>query len=167
MTTPIIPLVFPDLIFLEDYQGNFNNYFNAVYDIFENHFVKTQPIFQASRVSAQRFPLVDGAIHRTFYHITHEGDDEANRQPDVRRMERIRFPKFCIENCPHAHLLVWENKRGRDESVLILNEIEGYLIVLRKRAGYYLFWTAYYLQQNHQKRKHIREYEAYIKAKTA
>ena len=89
------------------------------------------------------------------------------QKTDVRRMERIRFPKFCIENCPHAHLLVWENKRGRDERVLIFNEIEGYLIVLTKRTGYYLFWTAYHLQHNHQKRKHIKEYEAYIKAKTA
>ena len=167
MTTPIVPLVFPDLIFLEDYQGNFKDYFNAVYAIFENHFVKKHPLFKGNKVSAQKFPLVDGVIHRTFYHITHEGEDEADRQPDVRRMERIRFPKFCIESCPHEHLLVWENKRGRDERVLIFNEIEGYLIVLTKRTGYYLFWTAYHLQQNHQKRKQIKEYEAYIKAKTA
>ena len=106
-------LIFPELIFFEDYGGNFQNYFNAVYKVFENHFIKSQPNFQGTKVSAQKFPLVDG-IHRTFYHITHEGDDEQNREPDFRRMERIRFPKFCIENSMHDQLLVWKNQRGRD-----------------------------------------------------
>ena len=162
----VINLVFPDLLYLEDHDGNFDNYFKAVYAVFEQHFIKSQPNFQGTKVSAQKFPLVDG-IHRTFYHITHEGEDETNRQPDMRRMERIRFPKFCIESCPHDHLLVWETKRGKDTRVLIFNEIEGYLIVLTQRNGFYLFWTAYFVDQNHRKRKLIAEYQTYIKAKTA
>ena len=58
-------LIFPDLVYFEEYNGNFQNYFEAVYKIFENDFIKRQPVFQGIRVSAQKFPMVDG-IHRTF-----------------------------------------------------------------------------------------------------
>ncbi|MDN3723908.1 hypothetical protein QRD02_05905 [Aequorivita sp. SDUM287046] len=159
-------LIFPDLEYFEDYNGNFQNYFQAVYKIFEKDFIKKNTHFQGVRVSAQKFPLVDG-IHRTFYHITHEGEDEQNREPDFRRMERIRFPKFCIENCPHEHLLIWKNQRGRDTRILIFNESEGYLTVLTERKDYHLFWTAYYITSNRRKNNLIEEYEAYKKAKTA
>lgn len=159
-------LIFPKLEYFEDYGGDFPSYFKAVYLIFESHFIKRQPLFQGVRVSAQKFPLVD-KIHRTFYHITHEGEDEQNRTPDFRRMERIRFPKFCIENCPHEHLLIWKNQRGRDTRILIFNESEGYLTVLTERKDYHLFWTAYYITSNRRKIKLIEEYEAYKKTKTA
>ena len=162
----VMNLVFPELLYLNKYGGNFNNYFNAVYTVFENHFIKSQPRFHGVRVSAQKFPLVDD-IHRTFYHITHEGSDEQNRSPDMRRMERIKFPKFFVASCPHQELLVWKNQRGRDTRILIFNEAEGYLLVLTERKGYNLLWTAYHIQYNHQKQKYIKEYEAYKNAKTA
>ena len=159
-------LVFPELIYLNDYSGNFQDYFKAVYSVFENDFIKTKPLFEGLEVSAQRQPEVDG-IHRTFYHITHEGEDEQNRNPDIRRMERIRFPKFIITNCPHSEILVWENTRGKDTRVLLFNEEQSYIVILTKRKGYFLFWTAYLVEQVHRKNKLIDEYRAYIKAKTA
>lgn len=116
MSEPVT-LSFPELLYLHDYGGDFQAYFSAVYSVFEKHFIKSNPTFDGIRVSAQKFPLVDG-IHRTFYHITHEGDDEANREPDMRRMERIRFPKFIITSCPHADLLIWKNQRKRDTRIL-------------------------------------------------
>jgi len=118
-------------------------------------------------VSAQKFPLVDDELHRTFYHITHQGNIENERRPDIRRMERIRFPKFMIENAPHDELMIWENTRGRDTRTLIFNEAEQYLCVLTKRRDYYLFWTAYLVEQPHRKRKLKKEYESYQKTKTA
>jgi len=159
-------LTFPDLMYLNEYGGNFPNYFTAVYAVFENHFLKSNPFFHGIRVSAQKFPLVDN-IHRTFYHITHKGEDEQNRIPDIRRMERIRFPKFIIDGCPHKDFLIWKTLRGRDTRILIFNEVEGYLIVLTERKGYNLLWTAYFVEHNHQKRKYIKEYQEYIKAETA
>jgi hypothetical protein len=159
-------LVFPDLVYLNDYSGVFDEYFQAVYQIFERDFIRNPPAYEGTKVSAQRQPLVDG-IHRTFYHITHEGEDENNRTPDIRRMERIRFPRFIISSAPHNQLLVWKNQRGRDTRILIWNEEEEYLVVLTERPRYLLFWTAYQVTQKHSKEKLIREYKAYIKAKTA
>lgn len=153
-------IVFPDLIYLQDYNGSFEDYFRAVYSSFENDFIKSNPTFEGVNVYAQKHPEVDG-IHRTFYHITHEGEDEGNRTPDFRRMERIRFPKFIIDGCPHCEFLVWKNVRGRDSRILIFNEAEGYLIVLTERRSFNLFWTAYYVEQNHRKRKLLQEYQQY------
>jgi hypothetical protein len=162
----VTKLIFPDLIFLENYQGNFNNYFEAVYQIFTAHFLKNNPYYEGVKVTAPRYPEVDG-LSRTFYHITHQGDDEQNRKPDIRRMERIRFPKFKIENHPHDELLVWEKKIYRDNRIHILNVAESYLLVLNRRKGYLLLWTAYYIEHNHTLRKKLKEYETYKKAKTA
>lgn len=109
-------LVFPDLLFLNDYL-DFRLYFKAAYHIFENDFIKSQPKYNSLKVGVQKHPEVDG-IHRTFYHITHEGEDEQNRQPDLRRMERIQFPRFYIDNAEHNKILIWENTRGKDTRVL-------------------------------------------------
>ena len=159
-------LIFPELILLNDFEGDFSTFFTTVYEIFKQDFISSNPTFNGLRVSAQKHPEVDG-IHRTFYHITHEGEDEQNRIPDISRMERIKFPKFIIENEAHPTVMVWENNRGKDKRVLLFNEHENYLVVLTERAGYYLFWTAYMVTQPHRRRKLLQEYEAYIKAKTA
>jgi len=160
-------LVFPPHIHLSDYDGDFNAYFNAVYQIFLECFVKNKGcMYCGLRVSAQKHPEVDG-IHRTFYHITHEGADEQNRTPDFDRMRRIRYPHFVITSCPHDELLVWEKTIGRDERIHILNEAENYLVVLTKRKDYLLFWTAFYIKEKHTVRKKRKEYEAFIKANTA
>lgn len=159
-------LIFPDLIPFSDYGGDFTKYINAVYDIFSNDFIKTNPIYKNRKVSVRKYPEVDG-MHRTFYHITHEGADESNRTPDFRRMERIRFPKFMIDNYLHNEILTWKNKRGKDERVVLFNESENYILILTERKDFYLFITAYYVETEHRKRKLLKEYQEYIKAKTA
>lgn len=158
-------LIFPDLIPFDDYNGNFEVYFAKIYNFFENDFVKTKPLYENQKVDVKKYPEVDG-IHRTFYHITHEGKDENNRTPDLRRMERIRFPKFVIDNYLHSEILIWKNTRGTDERVVLFNEKENYIVILAQRNNFYLFITAYYIEQPHRKKKLLKEYEAYKKAKT-
>ena len=159
-------LVFPDLIELSDYAGNFENYFKAVYAVFETDFIKTQPKYEGLKVAVRKYPEVDG-LHRTFYHITHEGEDENNRQPEIRRMERIRFPKFMIDNNTHVETLIWKNKRGKDIRIVLFNKAENYIVILTDRTSYYMFITAYFVENEHRKKSLLKEYEAYIKAKTA
>lgn len=159
-------LKFPDLVTLEEFGGNFAEWFGAVYELFLQDFVRNKPHFQGTRVGVKAYPLTEGK-NRTFFHITHEGADEATRLPDTRRMERIRYPAFMIKNCPHEELLIWENERGTETRILIFHEAEGYLVVLSKREGYVLLWTAYLVEQSHRKRKLIKEYEAYKNAEAA
>lgn len=159
-------LEFPDLIYLSDFDNNFEKYIGAIYEVFKSHFIVSTPNFEGVKVTAPRYPEVDGRS-RTFYHITHEGKDEQNRQPDFRRMERIRYPKFKIEKHPHNELLVWEKNIERDTRIHILNVAESYLLVLNKRKDYLMLWTAFFIEQKHTLKKKMNEYEAYKKAKTA
>ena len=159
-------LVFPDLIYLKDYNGNFQDYFSAVYEVFKNDFIRSQPLYEGLKVAVRKYPEVDG-LHRTFYHITHEGEDESKRMPDLRRMERIRFPKFVVEQNQHPEILIWKNRRGKDERILLFNESENYIVVLTERKEFYLFITAYVVDTEHRKKSLLKEYETYKKAKTA
>ena len=118
-------------------------------------------------VATKKYPLESGKEH-TFYHITHDGgESEEDRLPNFRRMERIRFPRFLIDNIEHPYLKVWENQRGGSTRILIYHPDEKYLVVLKKLQNYLLLWTAYLVDHSHQERKLLKEYEAYIKAKTA
>lgn len=160
-------LVFPDIIELNGFGGDFKEYFRVVYSIFKGHFIDNSPTFDGIPVYAKKFPLTDGKYHRTFYHVTHEGEDENNRNPDFRRMERIRYPKFFADNHPNTELLVWIENIKNEDRIHIFNEEEGYLLVLAKRKKYLLLWTAFYIEHNHQKRKKIKKYNDYINAETA
>ena len=46
-------------------------------------------------------------------------------------------------------------------------KIENYIVILTDRGEYYMFITDYYIETEHRKRKLLKEYETYIKAKTA
>ena len=156
----------PDKILFSDYGGDFSSFFDAVYKKFKLDFVESKPIFRGMRIALKRHPLVADKEY-TFYHITHEGDDEKNRKPSIPRMECIPFPRFLIEKVEHPYLKVWTNVRKGEERILIFHEAENYLVVLANRGEYILLWTAYIVDKPHMKRKLMKEYEAYKKARTA
>lgn len=155
-------LKLPDIITLNDFGGVWAAFEQAVYNIFRQDFVLSKPVFEGKRLQLKKYPIQDGR-EATFYHLTSEGLDENNRTPDIRRMERIGWPKPIINNSTDADLKVWRNKRGKDERILILHEAESYLVVLADRGDYILPWTAYFIEHANRKRKLLQEYEAYIK----
>jgi hypothetical protein len=99
----------------------------------------------------------------TFWHIITEGPDGANRIPDFRRCERIRWPKPIIEHEDEPDIKVWENQRRNETRICIWFENQDYLVVLAKRKTYTLFWTAYPVTSAHRKRKLEKEYRDYLK----
>ena len=92
-------LEFPDCIYLEDYGGDFDAFIEAAYEIFSEDFLGRNKVteFKGVRLSLKKHPLVDDKAY-TFYHMTHEGKVEDDRIPDLRRLERIPFPRPMIEN---------------------------------------------------------------------
>ncbi|MCL2072701.1 MAG: hypothetical protein FWH18_02175 [Marinilabiliaceae bacterium] len=156
----------PELIVLEYYKGNFALYNEGVYDIFKKDFVKNRPVFQNKKLALKSHPLIDGKEY-TYYHFTHSGNIETERIPDLRRMERIGFPKPMIDFSNDNNLKVWRNKRGTRERILILHEFERYLVVLEDRKEYILPWTAYMIEDNSRLRRLIIEYQNYKKARVA
>lgn len=157
-------LELPELIELSQFGGDFARYLEAVYAIFTNEFVRNKPTFRGTRLALKKYPVTDGK-EATFWHMTSEGEDEENRIPDLRRLERIKWPSYIINNSEHPYLRVWENTRGTKTNVLIMHENESYVVILRKGNGYLLPWTAYVIEHEWRKRKFLREYEEYIKSK--
>ncbi len=159
-------LELPDLVLLEDYNGDFDAYNQAVYEVFKNDFIKTRPTFNGTKLRLKKHPYIDGKEY-TYYHFTHSGNIEIERIPDMRRMERMPFPRPIIDNSENKALRVWRNKRGTNERILILSETEQYLVVLEDRVDYILPWTAYYIEYPNKIRRLIKEYEAYKNTETA
>jgi len=160
----------PELIELEDYNGDWDSYIDAVYELFKRDYVDNSPHFRGTRLGIKRHPEIDNREY-TFYHMTHTGNDEDNRKPDLRRCERIPWGKPTIENCDDWDLKVWEQKRNGEQRICIWLEMEDgldYVIILNKRRGYLLPWTAFVMKHKHQKKKKLKEYKKWLeKAKGA
>lgn len=148
------------LVLLNDYDGDWNAYLDAIYDWFKQDFIYNKPIFQGRRLGLKRHPMARGK-EATFWHFIQEGDVEEDRLPDLRRCERIRWPKPIIENDGDPAIKIWRNQRGREERVCLWFEEENYLVILADRGSYILPWTAYMVEQTHRQKKLQREYEEY------
>lgn len=155
----------PDLVLFSDYHGNWEEYVEVLYQYFCTDFVRSRPNYQGKKVVLSRQPLILGK-DATFWHIISEGKIEEERIPDLRRCERIRWPKPIIE---HAHqetgIKVWENTRKNGKRVCLWFEEVDYLVILAIRKGYFMLMTAYLVEQPHRKRKLQKEYEQYIARK--
>lgn len=155
----------PDLICLSDYNGDWETYINAVYEIFERDCIKDKIFFRGRKINLKRHPLFQNR-ECTFYHITHEGKDEHDRTPDLRRCERIEWIRIVLKNCDKWGLKIWEQDRNGKTRIVIWLELEDdddYIIILDDRGTYLLLWTVFNLKYDHQKRKKLREYREYIK----
>jgi len=154
----------PELI---EFEGDWNKFIETVYQVFRNDFIENSLYFRNKKVNMKRHPLVDGKEY-TFYHITHEGNTENERTPDLRRCERIRWARTTIENCDKWGLKAWLQKRNGKNRICIWLEIENepdYIVILDIRVKFCLLWTAFTLQHEHEKRKKEKEYQSYLKAK--
>lgn len=156
----------PELITLENFGGNFEQFLEAVYEIFKKDFIARKPTFRGKRLGLKKIPYYKDK-EATFWHMTSEGEDEGNRIPDLRRMERIRWPNPLIVNSEHPYLKVWRNQRKGKDRILIFHEDESYLVVLADRGDYILPWTTYHIEKTHTKNKLKKEYETYINANAA
>lgn len=155
----------PPLVLLGDYGGDWDAYLNAIYAYFKRDFVDSKPAFEGRRLGLKRYPLTHEK-EATFWHMIQEGRIEDERTPDLRRCERIRWPRPIIEHADEPAVKAWRNQRGREERVCLWFEDEDYLVVLADRGGYILPWTAYLVEQPHRKRKLQKEYEDYRRGRS-
>lgn len=158
----------PPLITMAEHGGDWASFERKVYAEFRAGWVLTKPELagkpglDGKRMALKARPLQTGREY-TFYHLTHEGDDEAARRPDERRMERIRWPRAMVEAIGTARVLVWRNERtnkgGRKTRVVVALPDFSYIVVLDDRGDYVLLWTAYTVEKEHRRAKLRKEYE--------
>lgn len=153
----------PDLILLTSFSGDWGSYEEQLNVIFKEEIACNTLTYQGCRVSCRRFPETQERW-AAFWHLVQEGQVEADRQPDLRRCERIRWVKWVIESAKtHDQINVWENTRKGEVSVLLWYA-EAYLVVLSQRQGYWLLKTAYCTEGTGRISKLRKERDAFLKA---
>jgi len=166
-----IPDWLPPLVLLQEYDGEWKRYVEALYEYFKVDFIDSKPQFQGKTVGLKQYPLLDGK-EATFWHVTSEGKEEDKRVPDLRRCERIRWPRPMIEHHEEDDSVrCWPNtrsnaRRRNERRITLWLHNEDYVVVLADRGRYVLLWTTYCVSWAHTRRKLLKEYEQYQKQQT-
>lgn len=147
----------PELIL---FGGDWNDYIEQLYAIFRQDFVDSSPSFNNRRFAMKKHPVYKEK-EATFWHLISEGKIEEERTPDFRRCERICWPRSIIETGQLHDIKIWKNQRQGKTRVILALEDFSYIVVLDERVEYYLLWTAYPVERDHQRRKLEREWRNY------
>ncbi len=153
----------PELVLFDDYNGNWEYYFNAIYAFFKQDFIDSKPNYRGKKLALKKYPLIKEK-EATFWHLISSGKIEDERLPDFRRCERIRWPRPMVEHSENdADVKVWVENIHKEDRIHLLCPKERYLVVLAIRKGYILPWTAFFIQYEHQVKKKLKRYEEYKK----
>ena len=147
----------PGLVLLSDYDGNWDAYLDVLYSYFHKDFVDDKPTFPGKRVGLKRYPLSQGK-EATFWHFISTGKTEEERIIDLRRCERIRWPRPIIEAIQSNRVKTWSNTRKRERRVIVALPDFSYIVVLADRGDYVLPLTAYFVKDVSRRRKLEQEY---------
>jgi hypothetical protein len=128
------------------------------YAYFRADFVDGAPQFRNVRMGLKRLPIRDGK-EATFYHMTTTGSDEANRTLDVDRCERIRWPRPIIENETDKDLRVWTERKRGENRIHLWHHAKDYVVVISERNGYFVPWTAFYVNYSNYRAKLERRWK--------
>ena len=156
----------PDLVYFDDYEGDWDKYLEAIHDVFLDGFVNSLPSWPGKRLSLKRHPEYDGKS-ATFWHFISTGPIENDRLPDLRRCEQIGWPRPMIDQftngSPRNEDLVnwWKNKRGSNENYVLSLPDFSYVVVVADRGEYVLPWTAYSVDYPNRRRRLAREFLDY------
>ena len=156
----------PDLVRFEEYAGNWDYYLSVLYSIFKDDFINSTPRFKGLRFGMKRHPLLKGK-EATFWHIISSGEKEEAKIPDLRRCERIRWPRSVVDHFEEHGIKYWEQEKNWEKRIYLWLEDEDYLVVLAQRDDYILLWTAFVITYPHYRESLQKQFEAWRKAEVA
>lgn len=136
---------------LEPFSGNWDEYIDRIYDIYCELIIKSDLRFRGMPVRPRYTPESKGKIHG-FWHVTSAGYIEDDREPDLRRCERIRWISWVIENVDEYDEITWWDERPKSNSreIVLWMEDEQFVVILAWRSqGYWLLKTAYLTDKKH------------------
>ncbi len=162
-TSSEIPEWLPALVLLEDYGGQWERYLEAVYNCFVNDFIWSKPYYRNKRCGYKRYPVSNGKEF-TFWHLISEGKVEEERTPDIRRCERIKWPRPIIEKDDSEKILIWSERINKENRIHLALPDFSYVVVLADRRQYVLLWTAFFIERHHRREKMKKRYEKALKS---
>lgn len=159
----------PRILLLEEDDGHWGKYLDRLHLTFVVDFIRSTPTWPGKRVGVKRHPEYDEKS-ATFWHLISTGEDESERIPDMRRCERISWPRPMIDEFDDAapgtsdcRLVWWKEERRGEWRYLLAPKDFSYLVVVADRGEYVLPWTAFWLEHNHQRKKRERAFIAFWK----
>lgn len=157
----------PDLILLSEFDGDWEKYLEALHSIFQKEFVDSKPSWPNKRVGLKRHPEFDNKS-ATFWHMISTGSSEEDRIPDLRRCERICWPRPIMEEYDQldckistSRIIWWEEERNNEKRILLSLKDFSYVMVIVDRGKYVLPWTAYPVERKHQQQKLQKRHEEF------
>ena len=161
----------PKIIELSDYEGNWNNYNEKLYEIFLNDFIKTKPKFKGKNIQTRKQPQLGNYEHGFIHLTTIANPDSTNindRLPDLRRCERIEWNRKIIENylcndssCDCRKIYYYEQNYKSTVRINLIFADVRYKVILERRNNYYLLITGYYMEYDYTIDKEIERAEEY------
>jgi FAD/FMN-containing dehydrogenase len=157
----------PALLLFEDDHGDWPRYVERIHQQFLQDFVHSKPSWPNKEVRLKRHPEHDGKS-ATFWHMISEGENEQERTPDLRRCERIAWPKPMMnelqdltEQSTQQRVVWWcETRKGEVRYTVALEDF-SYIVIVADRGNYVLPWTAFALTYEHEKRKKRNAWKRY------
>jgi len=146
----------PELIPLASCGGSWTKYCETIYAEFRRDFVSSRGRFLGKHVGISK-RMIEGK-EAAFWHCISEGKVEEDRVPDMRRCERIRWPRGLIDAVGTGRVKWWKERDGsRCRSYVALPDF-SYLVVMEEAATHFLMVTAYPIEQPHAQRKLGKRY---------
>lgn len=148
------------------------------YKIFCNDFVSSTPYFNGMPVKFRKYPIdektkrfyaFDHITTRDYEHLQGNSTDLTDRNPDIRRIERISWVRKIIEhpNCKPSEfcnckgVLTWYEEYKKTYRVNLLLYDEYFMVVLEKRknSDNYTLITAFYLENDMERKTRYKKYK--------
>lgn len=157
----------PELMFLEDSGGDWNHYVERLHQQFLADFVESKPGWTGKEVRLKRHPEYDGKS-ATFWHMVSEGKVETDRTPDMRRCERIAWPRPVMDEFDDAapgttgcRVAWWTELRGTETRYHLAPDDFSYVVVVADRGTFVLPWTAYFVEHEWRREKLRRKWREF------
>jgi len=152
----------PAALQYDEFNGDWSRFLRTVYQIFERDFKQSTPIYRGCPVTYDS--RIEDGKEAVFWHITCRDNPQTNnRELDIRRCERIPWPRPMIEHPDEPVVSIWKNRRKRDTRVLIWLENLDYIVVMSERKRSIILITAYCTDIKSQRQKLIKERDEYYK----
>ena len=161
------PSWLPKALRYNDFDGDWEKFLAVVYHIFERDFKQSRPSFEG-RTVVHDARIEDGK-EAGFWHLTCRYEPQTHaREMDLRRCERVPWPRPMIEHSADKSLSVWKDerkrpRRPRQTRILIWLEALDYLVVLAERPTAMILVTAYCTDIKSQKDKLRKERDEYYR----
>lgn len=145
----------PPLITMAEHGGDWDRYLEALYERFTLDFLNGLPKVAGLPMGLKRHPLSQGK-EATFWHFISEGKKEEDRIISPRRCERLCWVRPMIDAIGSDQVLAWVEDRP-ERSIIVTVSDFSFKLVIARRDGYFLPYTAYYLEYDRQREKLRRE----------